>query len=36
VLVIPSRQVVIVRLGLSRYDTWDLNALARDVLQALK
>ncbi len=36
VLVIPSRQVVIVRLGLSRYDTWDINAFARDVLRALE
>ncbi len=35
VLVIPSREVVIVRLGLSRYDTWDLNELGRDVLEAL-
>ncbi len=35
VLIIPSRQVVIVRLGLSRYDTWDLNDFARDILAAL-
>ncbi len=35
VLVVPSRQAVIVRLGLSRYDTWNLNDFAGDILAAL-
>ncbi|HRD27187.1 MAG TPA: serine hydrolase [Caulobacter sp.] len=35
VVIIPSRDLVVVRVGLSEFDTWDATAFVADVLRAL-
>lgn len=35
VVIIPSRDLVVVRVGLSEFDTWDATAFVEDVLRAL-